>query len=263
MPRKKPQIPHDVAKELKYKLVEYRGQTEISRGKSERSWRRLSDKLQVSRTRISQLANWNEKDQVDFINTDDVLALQSFFGGFASMNDIIDNSSAEIKSYLEINKPRSYKAPYGKQRMVTVPTSLLFDFENFLILFLASNGKTDVDDIFDIIGKNAIEKVTELENQGYVGVVNDKLVISGGGYAKFPLSVINLHLPELEKRFFSNGDDSILHYLSYVTTAKGMKRLNNLLNDFLAKATEILEEEEEEGNIPVFLNCWFDKLSKG
>ncbi|MFK7826869.1 MAG: hypothetical protein AB8G05_22185 [Oligoflexales bacterium] len=263
MPRKKPQIPHDVAMELKDNLVDYRGQTEFTRGKSERSWRRLSDKIQVSRTRLSQLANWNERDQVDFINADDVLALQGFFGGFKSMNEIIDNSSPTIKNYLAVNKPRSYKAPYAKQRMVAIPTSLLFDFENFLILFLASNGKTDVDYVFDMVGKNAIDKVTELENQGFVGVLNDKLVIAGGGYAKFPLEVINLHLPELEKRFFSDGEYSVLHYLFYATTPKGIKRLNGLLNEFIAKATEILEEEEEEGDIPVFLNCWFDQLSKG
>lgn len=92
---KKRELPLSISRELRENLIAYRGKTKYSEGKSEFSYRKLSEKINVSRSKMSKLVNWDGYSKVDFLSLEDIVALQIFFRNH-KIQEVIEKTAEKL-----------------------------------------------------------------------------------------------------------------------------------------------------------------------
>lgn len=205
--------------------------------------------------KLMQLLHWSEGERIDIWCIEDLVSITSLITNASDHKEIYKKAGDRLRSLLDEYKYVARNSAYGDRRRITVSLKLLLDFENYLILLLASIN-TKISDVLRIVSMRSYDKITFFEDQGIVHVKDGKLSMVGGGYIDIPPDIMKEHVPEIEKRFSKYGgktQNSIASILFAKTTERGLMKIKEAYREFAVIANKALKSEK--GNIPFIFRC--------
>ena len=237
-------------RELKEDFKKYLEKQTKSTGATEICLQTLSEKCNVHKMKLMQLLHWTEKERADFISVDEIVYIIKHMSCSSTYSEILKSAGIHGRKLLKA-KRSAYSESLGNDIKVKVPVHILLDFDNWLVLLLASV-RTKLSDVMRIIDSQVLLKLSSMENLGLVEIRNGLLSLVGGDDFETPLSVLRDHLPRLEKQFYKLSDtENNLIFLFYEkTNERGRLKVRKAYTDFIATVSKVVASEK--GDIPIF-----------
>ncbi|MFK7824332.1 MAG: hypothetical protein AB8G05_09255 [Oligoflexales bacterium] len=252
----------DVIIALRNKLEDYREK------RPNLSIRAIAKRSNVNRYFLSKILS-DEDSKASSLDFSQVLLLAKFLTASDTLKETIDNSSEEIRSLLLKAFGADYQCDFAaNQKIETNPEldELLEDFDTFIIFILSSiPGGTKRSIIEKCVFPKMHYKINNLIESGIIFEENDLLLGKMGAFPRVSTRLTHAHITEIIKRFYSvNTDTKQSKYIGlYYQNVNGqtLKNLDDLHKEYVQKVNELIDNEANKGDIPVFATVCFDSFS--
>lgn len=252
----------DVIVALRKKLEDYRQK------RPHLSIRAIAKRSNVNRYFLSKILN-DEESKATSLDFSQVLLLAKFLTASDTLKETIDNSSEEIRNLLLKVFDADYQCDFAANQRIESNHELdefLEDFDTFIVFILSSiPGGTKR----SIVEKTLFPKMRyKIENLIDSGIIEEKdglLMGRMGAFPRLPFRLIHNHLPEIIKRFydihFGKKETKFIGLYYQNVNEETIKKLFDLHKDYVQSVNELIDNEQNKGDIPVFASVCFDSFS--
>ena len=186
-----------------------------------------------------------------------VLLLLQFLNEKDSLRSTIESADSPIRDALMTVFGQTARSRSGQQKPHTIPESLLYDFDNFMILSLAAIETMNLKTFEKCSQVKSRYKIEYLLDSGYIEIVGNRLKLSGQGETfQPPLHIIELHLPKIIKMYFSSdrlgSNSNAIGYYYQGLNEEGVQKLHAFHKEFMEKVANLLSDNRYAGDHPVF-----------
>ena len=252
----------DVIIALRKKLEDYREK------RPNLSIRAIAKRSNVNRYFLSKILS-DEESKASSLDFSQVLLLAKFLTASDTLKETIDNSSEEIRNLLLKVFDADYQCDFAANQKIDANPELdkiLDDFDNFIIFILASiPGGTKKEIIEKCILDRSKFKIDVLIDQDIIYDSDGRLITRLGAFPRISYKHLHSHIPEIIKRYyFAEIDVKGRRFLGLYyqnVNAETLTLLNTLHAEYVNKVNELIDNEENKGDIPVFAAVCFDSFS--
>ena len=253
----------DVIVALRKKLEDYRQK------RPQLSIRAIAKRSNVNRYFLSKILS-DEESKASSLDFSQVLLLAKFLTASDTLKETIDNSSEEIRNLLLKVFDADYQCDFAANQNINANPELdriLDDFDNFIIYLLSTiPGGTKKSIIDRCILDRSRFKIQDLIDQDIVYEDNGKIIARIGSFPRIgPVHLYN-HIPEIIKRYYIIDPGAKEHKFMGIyyqnINEETLRELNTLHKEYVHKVNELIDNDNNKGDIPVFATVCFDAFTK-
>lgn len=233
--------------------IELKSYLEKKSNLSIRSFAKISG---VNRYFLGKILSEKDYDAKSF-DFHQVYLLTQFLYKKKSLRQTYDAGSPAVKDALlnfycgDLESKSSEKMPYK------IPESILYDFDYFAILCFAAIDNMTIEIFEKSFPSTKIHKVDDLIEKGFIEVEDDRIWIPlDGEIFSPPRNIIDHHIPEILKHFFSpenSGKQRCISSLYFQgLNRESWKKVHSLHSDFMRQISDIMNDKSNRGEFPIY-----------
>jgi len=200
-----------------------------------------------------------------------IVLLLKFLNEKDSLRATVESAESPVRDALMAVFKPSYESRSGSKKLLDVPVEFLYDFDCFMIITLASIKNMSLERFGKCYPENRAYKIDYLIEREIIEIQQGIIKLTcPGEYLEIPLNVIELHIPEIIKRYFTPAygkKQCVMSYLYQCVNREGLTKLHEVSSESVRKVSEIMANEKYVGDIPVYsinvMNSFFGDLKRG
>lgn len=225
--------------------------------RSNLSVRAISKLSGVNRYFLSKLLSDDKHKDLKTYDFHQVILLLKYLNEKEGLKSTIESADSRLKDALLSIFESTCNSIAGDKKLYLIPEEYLYDFDYFMILSLATIKNLPLSTFELCLSSVKSYKIDKLIDENIIELDNGRIsLVSKGDLFSIPVHIVELHIPELIKRYFSadnfGKDRCVLGYMYKGLSREGWKKIHALHTKFFTEAADILNDPENEGPIPVF-----------
>ncbi len=204
----------------------------------------------------------DDTDMAPTLDISQVLILSQFISGRASIKEVIDGASTELKEACGKIFELDYYA--SKQISLKMAPVDLYDTYNYFVLVLATYARgTKREYVSKILGHRGEQALKKLLNEGIVVEVKNRIRLKEGNEFTLATEVVRQRIPDYLKYYSPDHcyqQKNFIHVYSEGLTEAAVKRIYNAHAKLNQEIQNIISDKNSLGDIPFFSFACMDRL---